>query len=173
MSRVDGYARSILELFEAENPVGEASDELFRFSQAVSGNEALRAALVDESKPLAGRLSTVEDLLAPALRVTRAAVTQIVAAGRANELREITDRVTELAAAARDRQVAEVRSAVPLDDATINQLAAALSHATGKQVEVKVIVDEKVLGGIVARVGDTVIDGTVRHKLEQMREAVR
>ena len=45
------------------------------------------------------------------------------------------------------------------------RLAAALSQATGKQVEVKVIVDENVLGGIVARIGDTVIDGTVRHRL--------
>ena len=44
--------------------------------------------------------------------------------------------------------------------------------ATGKQVEVKVILDETVLGGLVARVGDTVIDGSVRHRLEQLREGM-
>ena len=78
----------------------------------------------------------------------------------------------ELAAAERQHEVAEVRSAVPLDESQRTRLAAALSQATGKQVEVKVIVDEKVLGGIVARVGDTVIDGTIRHRLEQLKETI-
>ena len=49
-------------------------------------------------------------------------------------------------------------------------LAKALSEATGKEVEVKVIVDPNVLGGVVARIGDTVIDGTVRHRLDQLKE---
>ncbi len=65
-----------------------------------------------------------------------------------------------------------MRSAVPLDAAQQERLAAALSHATGKRVEVKVIVDENVLGGIVARIGDTVIDGTVRRRLAQLKERI-
>ena len=65
-----------------------------------------------------------------------------------------------------------MRSAVPLDAAQQERLAAALSQATGKQVEVKVIVDENVLGGIVARIGDTVIDGTVRRRLAQLKERI-
>ena len=68
--------------------------------------------------------------------------------------------------------LAEVRTAVPLDEEHRRQLAEALSANLGKQVEVKVIVDPTVLGGVVARIGDTVIDGTVRHRLEQLREAL-
>ena len=68
--------------------------------------------------------------------------------------------------------MAEVRSAVPLDDATVERLAAALGKATGKRVEVKVIVDESVVGGIVARVGDVVIDGSLAHAMSQVRQAV-
>ena len=52
----------------------------------------------------------------------------------------------------------------------MQRLATALGRATGKDVEVKVIVDPTVLGGLVARIGDTVIDGSVRHRLEQMKE---
>ena len=73
------------------------------------------------------------------------------------------------------RRVARVnlRLCLPeLDDAQRDRLAAALSKATGKRVEVKVIIDEKVLGGLVARVGDTVIDGTIRHRLEQLKETI-
>ncbi len=62
--------------------------------------------------------------------------------------------------------------AVPLDDDQVTRLAGALSSATGKDVEVKVIIDPTVLGGIVARVGDTVIDGSVRHRLEQLKERI-
>ena len=51
-------------------------------------------------------------------------------------------------------------------------MAEALSRATGKRIEVKVVVDEKVMGGIVATIGDTVIDGTVRHRLEQLKETI-
>jgi F-type H+-transporting ATPase subunit delta len=66
--------------------------------------------------------------------------------------------------------VAEVRSALPLDDGQVERLAVALGRATGKTVEVKVVVDPSVMGGLVARIGDTVIDGTVRHRLNQLKE---
>ena len=46
----------------------------------------------------------------------------------------------------------------------------ALGRATGKRVSVKLVIDPSVLGGIVARIGDTVIDGSVRHRLEQLKE---
>ena len=80
------------------------------------------------------------------------------------------DSTTCRAAAERKHEVAEVRSAVPLTKEQQDKLAKALSKSTGKQVEVKVVVDESVLGGLVARIGDTVIDGTVRHRLDQLRE---
>ena len=70
----------------------------------------------------------------------------------------------------RAEAVAEVRTAFPLDADQQARLADALGRATGKKVTVKVVIDPTVLGGIVARVGDTVIDGSVRSRLEQLRE---
>jgi len=64
-----------------------------------------------------------------------------------------------------------VRSAIPLTDDQRERLAKALGNATGKQVEVKVVVDPSVLGGIVAQVGDTVIDGSVRSRIDQLKHA--
>ena len=49
------------------------------------------------------------------------------------------------------------------------RLKAALANATGQQVNLKVVVDPSVIGGIVATVGDTVIDGTVRTRLDQLK----
>jgi F-type H+-transporting ATPase subunit delta len=94
----------------------------------------------------------------------------MVGTGRARDLVAIVDRFVEMAAAERQHEVAEVRSSVPLDADQQQQLAKALSSALKKQVEVKVVVDPAILGGVVATVGDTVIDGSVRHRLEKLRE---
>ena len=59
---------------------------------------------------------------------------------------------------------------MPLSADDIAKLEQALSSATKKNVEVKVVIDPEVLGGIVTRMGDLVIDGTVRHRLDQLRE---
>jgi F-type H+-transporting ATPase subunit delta len=59
---------------------------------------------------------------------------------------------------------------VPLDEDRRRRLAEALGRATGKEVDLRVIVDESVIGGVYARVGDQVFDGTVRRRLELARE---
>ena len=96
----------------------------------------------------------------------------VVGAGRARDLPAIIDRLVEHAAEERSEAVAVVRSAVPLDDGQRRRLAEALGRATGKRVSVKVVVDPSILGGIVAQVGDTVIDGSVRSRLDQLRETL-
>ena len=77
----------------------------------------------------------------------------------------------KLSAAEGNREVAEVRSAVDLTDDQKQRLAAALEAKTGKKVELKVIIDPTVLGGLVAQVGDTVIDGSVKTRLQQLKTA--
>lgn len=131
----------------------------------------LREALADPRLPAERKEAVIGDLLEDkASPLTRALVALVVGLGRAKELPEIADRLVERAAAERNRAVAEVRSAVPLDQKVLNRLAKGLSKATGKQVEVKLVVDPSVIGGVVARVGNTVIDGSVRHRLESLRE---
>ncbi len=131
----------------------------------------MRLAIANPGLPAERRAAIVDELLENrALPMTKAVASFIVEAGRGHDLPPIVNRFVELAAATREHVVAEVRSAVPLDDEHVRKLEAALSRATNKRVEVRVVVDESVLGGLVATVGDTVIDGTVRHRLEQLKE---
>ena len=65
-----------------------------------------------------------------------------------------------------------MRSAIELTPDQTTRLASALGKATGKDVEVKVIIDPTVLGGLVAQVGDVVIDGSVRNRLEQLKQSL-
>jgi F-type H+-transporting ATPase subunit delta len=168
--RIDGYADALFSVAKAEGNLDEVEDELFRFAQNLEGSDALRGALTDELVPVERRQAIVEDLLgAKASPTTTQLVGFVIGSGRGRDLPAIIARLVERAASEKDRTVAEVRSAVALSDDQRSRLAAALANATGKQVEVKVIVDPSVLGGLVATVGDTVIDGTVRSRLDQLK----
>jgi len=102
--------------------------------------------------------------------VTVAAINFVVGAGQARNLGDIAIRLAELAAEAEGEVVAEVRAPLDLDPDQIDRLTAALSKATGKRVKVKVIVDPSVIGGVVAKVGDTVLDGSVQNRFTELRE---
>lgn len=169
-TRVEGYAAALFAVARAEGVLEGVEDELFRVSRTIAGDDRLRSTLTDPAIPVEKRQAIVEDLLRGAKSVTRNLVSFIVGAGRAKDLPAIVDEFLSKAAAERQREVAEVTSAVPLDASRRERLAEALSKATGKQVEVHVIVDPYVLGGLRARIGDRVIDGTVRTRLRQLRE---
>lgn len=169
--RIEGYATALFEVASAEGTLGEVEDELFRFARTLEGNEELRNALTDAGLPASRRQQIVEDLLGPrAQPLTTALVSFVVGAGRGRDLPAIIDRLVTRAASSRHHEVAQVRSVTELTEDQRTRLAAALSNATGKQVEVKVIIDPSIMGGLVAEIGDTVIDGSVRHRLNQLRE---
>ena len=167
---IDGYARALFEVARAEGTLDEVEDELFRFARTYESNESLREALTDEMVPAAMRQKVVEDLLGDkATPTTVQLVSMVVGPGHGRDLPAIIDSLVQRASASKNLEVAEVRSAVPLTDDQQDRLKAALTNATGKQVNLKVIVDPSVLGGIVATVGDTVIDGSVRTRLDQLK----
>lgn len=170
--RVTYYAQAMLAVAEAEGAPEEVADELFRFARALDGNDELRGALTDQRIEAARRQQIVEDLLGgKASPTTVGLVSMAVGAGRAGDLAKIADRVVALAASARGRDVALVRTAVALTDDQQTRLVAALKKAHGADIDVKVQVDPSVVGGIVTQIGDTVMDGTVRTRLAQLREA--
>ena len=169
--RVDAYASAIFEVAKAEGSLDEVADELFRFARIFESNDELRNALTDQALPPERRQAIVEDLLGGrAIPLTTSLISFVVAAGRGRDLPKIVDQLVERAAKEREHVVAEVKAAVELTPEQRDGLERALSANLGKDVEVKVIVDPSILGGIVARVGDTVIDGSVRHRLDQLKE---
>ena len=168
---IDAYATALFGVARAEGTLEEVSDELFRFARVLEGNDELRDALSDPHLPASRRQQIVEDLLGGKVSDTTVGLlSMVVGTGRGKDLIKIVDSLVEMSAHETEREVAEVRSAVDLTEDQRSRLAAALAKVTGKEVDVKVIVDPTVLGGVVAQVGDTVIDGSVRHRLQQLRE---
>ena len=133
----------------------------------------LRNAITDKTLPLENRRELIRDILGG--RAHDATVTEVsflIEAGRARDLVKIADGVVALAAEQREQAVAEVRSAVPLSDAQRKRLEHALSRATGRTIEAKVVVDPTLVGGVIARVGDLVFDGSIAGRLEDAKQAL-
>jgi F-type H+-transporting ATPase subunit delta len=169
-ARIDGYARALFEIANAEGTLDEVEDELFRFARSYESSDALRNALTDEMLPAGKRQAIVEDLLGgKATGTTTQLVSMVVGSGRGRDLPAIIDRLVARASSSKNLSVAEVRSAVALTADQETRLAAALANATGKQVNLKVIVDPSIIGGLVATVDDTVIDGSVRTRVDQLK----
>jgi len=170
--RSHAYAEALLGVARSEGSLAEVEDELFRFARLLETNDDLRTTLTDAALPVSRRQQIVEDLLGGrADPTTTALVSMVVGTGRSRDLPAIIDELVKLSAAEGNKEVAEVRSAVDLTDDQKQRLAAALEAKTGKKVELKVIIDPTVLGGLVAQVGDTVIDGSVKTRLQQLKTA--
>lgn len=168
---VTGYAEALLAIAQAEGDLESVENELYIFSKTIQRQAELREALTDPQLPVERKKALLQELLGQKVnRHTVSLLGFIVEQGRAKDLDRIVAALAELAAERRRHALAEVRSATPLDDDRRARLTQALSKATGKELEVKVVVDPRVIGGVVAYVGDQVFDGTIKHKLELARQ---
>jgi len=167
---VRGYAEALFAVAEAEGELPSVEDELYRFAKTLERETKLREALTDPALPAENKKAVVRDLLGGRANPhTVNALGFLIDQGRARDIGRIAEELTAVAAEHRARRVAEVRTAIPLDEAQRERLAAALSRATGRQVEVKIVVDPTVVGGVVAKVGDEVFDGSLRTRLDEVR----
>lgn len=156
----------------APNP-DEVNDELFRFARIYEGSDELRNTLTDAHISAPTRTQIIEDLLGGrAQPSTTALVAMLAGIGRIRDLPAVVDRAVRISASQASKEVAEIRTATPLSDDQRSRLAEAIGAALGKNIEVQVILDPSVIGGIVAKMGDTVIDGSVRNRLNQLRETL-
>jgi F-type H+-transporting ATPase subunit delta len=169
-----GYGSAIFEAAKAEGQLERMERELFTVARTFATSNELREALTNPQLPIERKQGIIDDLIgARASNLTTAIVSFVVQAGRATDLPAIIDGFLARAAESRAKAVAEIRSAVPLEPDVVERLGAALSRATGKDLELKVIVDPSVIGGVVARVGDIVIDGSVASRLASLREVMK
>ena len=171
-TRITAYADAAFAIAQAEGDLAEVEDELFRLGRVLESNDELRSALTDQHVPVSRRQQIIEDLLAgKATQTTLAIVSMIVGAGRAADLVKIANELVQRTASNSGQAVAEVRSAVALTDAQLTELTAALKARTNMDILVKNIVDPSVMGGVVTHIGDSALDGTVRTRLNQLRDA--
>lgn len=173
MSRAEEYANALISIGNAEGNLEAIESDVHAFTEAVDASPGLGETLSDSSLDAAHRQQVVEDLLeGKASRSSAAAISMIIGAGRSGDLPEIARTLSSKLAGSRGASHAEVRSAVPLSDEQKQRLEQALSEKMGRPVTARVTIDPNVVGGLVTQIDDTVIDGSVRSRLNQMRESL-
>jgi F-type H+-transporting ATPase subunit delta len=154
---------------EAAGHLEDVEDELFRFGRIVESNAELSLALSDLSVPASRKSGLIERLLdGRANPVTIRLVQRAVTRGeKGRTLDRVIDELVALAAERRQRKIAVVQVAQPLDPNQTERLQAALSRSFGGEVQLRVEVVPDVLGGIIVQVGDEVVDGSVSRRLAE------
>ena len=158
---------------EADGSLSTVEEELFRFGRAVDVNPELQMTLTNPALSGAGKAQIIRDLVAATAAPTTTALLAHAAANlRGRRVDAVVTLLTNLAAAQRERIVANVRVAAALDASQEQRLASALARLQGREVRLNIVVDPAVIGGATVRIGDDVIDGTMLTRLTQARRSL-
>ena len=161
---------AVLASAEKTGRLDEAEDELFRFGRILNGESELARLLADPVTPLEGRVRLLDQLLSGKVTQTTATLLrQAVELPRGQHLDVLAEELAEMAAARRHRSIARVTTAVRLTPDQEQRLVDTLSRLYGRPMSLQVELDESLLGGLVVRVGNEVIDGSVAGRLETAR----
>ncbi len=172
-ARVRYFARAIFDLLESEEKIAEVEHRLLDFRTLLEENKRLSRILSGVGSSPAIREEIVSDLFgAGSSTVERSfilIVKYMVVAGRIRDLLQLVDKVVALASELRRTRIAEIRVAESLDSERLDRISATLSALCGYSVETREVIDSHLLGGVLAIVGDTIYDGSVRHRLDLIR----
>jgi F-type H+-transporting ATPase subunit delta len=158
-----------LALHDAEAPV---DTELFTVQRAMSGDPDLELALGNTASPPEARVALVDRLLTDATPATLAIVRHLVQLPRGRRPMEALQRAERIVAEARGRSVATAQVAKPLTDEQVQALEDRLSSAYNRKIVVNQVLEPRLVGGLRITIGDDVIDGTVRSRLDDLRQRI-
>jgi F-type H+-transporting ATPase subunit delta len=165
------YAKAFADIAIAQGAPQTAVKQLADFGEAFAESGELRNFLGSPAVDLQAKHRVIEKIVARqgAGRIVRNFVFVILDHHRAHLLPEIIAAVQEVVRQRQGIAEAEISSAVELSGAQKTELAKTLSRLTGKRIEPRYSLDPTLLGGAIARVGDTIYDGSLRSRLAEMR----
>jgi len=158
---------------EAAGRLDALEDDLFRFGRVVAADTGLRDALSAHGGDENVKASLVDALLegkasAETIRLAR----QAAISSRGRRFGRVLESYLAIAAKRREQLTATVTAAVALDDAQRQRLAQALSGIYDRPVQINVVLDPVVVGGIRVQIGDEVVDGTILRRLQEAERAL-
>ena len=163
-------AETVLAAAQAGDALERVEEEMFRFGRVLARERRVRDALTDRLATPEARAAVVERLLGDRVHpVTLQLVTRAARTPRGRTMMTTLTQLSRLAAHRRERLLATVTTAVRPTPAQVERLAALLTAAYGRVVQVNVAVDPEVVGGMRVAVGDEIVDATVLSRLDEVR----
>ena len=169
------YANALFQLAVEANAVDRIGREVVDFAASVGQSRQLQVVFENPAYGAETRRRIISELAAAAsLSIQVKNLLMLLSdRRRMRYVGEIADCFQTLAEERSGMVRAEVRVAVDLPDSYFAELGKALQAVTGKQVMVKKSIDPSLIGGVVARIGDQVFDGSIRNRLAELRKELR
>ncbi len=166
------YAKAVFEIGTAQQSLDKIGADIRALAQAMAESAELATTLASPAIRRSDRRKVIDALLQRigVVSQTRNLVYLLLDSERLATLPAISRELDAMIEAKAGRVQAEVVSAKPLDPAQLSQITAALEKLSGKKVTVSKREDPELLGGVVAKVGDTVYDGSLRTQLRTLRD---
>jgi F-type H+-transporting ATPase subunit delta len=166
------YARSLFEVAQEQDKLDEIREELGQFADALEGNRELQVfffspyfSTIEKKDGLDRAVSDADPILVNFLKL-------LIENHRMPVIFRVRRVVDELWRKENKLLPVTVTSAVELDQATVSQIGDRISEQTGRRVELSAVVEPDILGGLVVRVGNSILDASIRNRLEQLRKQV-
>lgn len=163
--------QAVFAVAEGDSSLEDVEDELFKFGRALDAQPRLATLLTDETRDADDRVGLLASVLSDRARpVTRTLLEHAVREPRDRALEDVVEHLVDRAAARRERYVAHVTAAGPLSEQQEQRLLDALGRIYRRSISLQIQIDPGVLGGLVIRVGDEVIDGSISGRLVRARQ---
>jgi F-type H+-transporting ATPase subunit delta len=167
------YGAALVEAAQSGGRLHEVARDLAAIGAAVADGRELAGALFNPAFPDAAKKKILAAMSEGADPLVRNALFVLVDNGRLDALADVVDYVHEADQRARRQLELELTTAVPIDDAEAEQIRARLAEASGQEVTLQRSVDAAILGGVIVRVRDRLVDLSVRGRLEALRLSLR
>jgi F-type H+-transporting ATPase subunit delta len=166
------YARSLFEVAKEQDKLDVVKEQLGQFAEALDGSPDLSTfffapyfSTQEKEEGLAGLLDGVEPIVENFLKL-------LIENHRVPVIHRVRREYDALWEQENRRLPVTVTSAVALDEATVKSIGDAIGQQTGQQIELTANVDPDVLGGLIVRVGNSILDASIRNRLENLRRSV-
>jgi F-type H+-transporting ATPase subunit delta len=166
------YARALFEVASDRGVLDVVRDQLGQFVDALSANHSLQTFFFSPYLSTEEKKEGLGRLIEGAAQTFMSFLETLVERKRMPEIFHMRTRYEELWDAEMKLLPVEVTSAVVLDESIVREIGERIGTQTGNKIELTSVVDPGILGGIVLRVGDFILDASIRNRLSQLRKEV-
>jgi F-type H+-transporting ATPase subunit delta len=166
------YARSLFEVAQEQNKLDTVRDELGAFADAVDANRELQTFFFSPYFSTAEKADGLDRAVSGADPVVVNFLKLLIENHRTPAVFRVRREFDRLWREENKRLPVQVTSAVELDQATVNQIGDRIAQQTGRKIDLSASVEPDIIGGIVVRVGNSILDASIRNRLEQLRKQV-
>jgi F-type H+-transporting ATPase subunit delta len=166
------YARSLFEVAKEQDKLDSIREQLGAFADALNDNRELQVfffspyfSTTEKQDGLDRAVSDADPILVNFLKL-------LIENHRMPVIFRVRRGFDELWLEVNKRLPVQVTSAVELDSTTVDQIGARIAAQTGQNIDITATVEPDILGGLVLRVGNSILDASIRNRLEQLRKQV-